>query len=58
MGCRRAVHAHEEAFESDKRRDSRLLGAGWRTARATWRQLQDEPNAVAADLKGLLGPYP
>jgi very-short-patch-repair endonuclease len=54
----RAVHAREAAFESDKRRDRRLLVAGWRTARVTWRQLQDEPNAVAADLKALLGPYP
>jgi len=54
----RAVHARAAAFESDKRRDRRLLVAGWRTMRVTWRQLQEEPNAVAADLKVLLGPYP
>lgn len=54
----RAVHARAAAFESEKRRDRGLLVAGWRTMRVTWRQLREEPNAVAADLKALLGPYP
>ncbi len=50
----RAVHARKAAFESDKRRDRRLLAAGWRTARVSWRQLCDEPAAVAADLSAAL----
>jgi len=51
----RAVHAREAAFESDKRRDRELLAEGWRTMRVTWRQLRDEPDAVVADLRELLG---
>ncbi|MET0557271.1 MAG: type IV toxin-antitoxin system AbiEi family antitoxin domain-containing protein [Solirubrobacterales bacterium] len=50
----RAVHARRAAFESDKRRDRELLAAGWRTGHVTWRQLQDEPEAVAADLRATL----
>jgi very-short-patch-repair endonuclease len=50
----RAVHAREAAFESDKLRDRKLLAAGWRTARVTWRQLQDEPASVVADLREAL----
>jgi very-short-patch-repair endonuclease len=50
----RAVHAREAAFESDKLRDRQLLVEGWRTMRVSWRQLQDEPAAVAADLRDAL----
>jgi very-short-patch-repair endonuclease len=50
----RAVHARQAAFESDRLRDRKLLVAGWRTARVTWRQLRDEPAAVAADLRAAL----
>lgn len=50
----RAVHAREAAFESDKLRDRQLLVEGWRTMRITWRQLQVEPVAVAADLREAL----
>lgn len=50
----RAVHAREAAFESDRLRDRQLLVEGWRTMRVTWRQLQDEPAAVAADLREAL----
>lgn len=51
----RAVHAREAAFESDKWRDRELLAEGWRTARVTWRQLREEPDAVVADLRDALG---
>jgi very-short-patch-repair endonuclease len=54
----RAVHAREAAFESDKLRDRRLLAAGWRTARVSWRQVRDEPAAVAADLRAALAAGP
>jgi putative AbiEi antitoxin of type IV toxin-antitoxin system len=47
----REVHATDAAFEDDRERDRILLAEGWRTARVTWRQLRDEPAAVAADLR-------
>jgi very-short-patch-repair endonuclease len=51
----RSVHGTNKNFESDKKRDRILLAEGWRTMRVTWRQLQDEPDEVAADLKKALG---
>jgi hypothetical protein len=50
----RAVHGTAAAFESDRERDRILAAEGWRTARITWRQLRDDPEAVAADLRRLL----
>ena len=51
----RGVHGTDRNFESDKQRDRILLAEGWRTIRVTWRQLQDEPDEVAADLRKALG---
>jgi very-short-patch-repair endonuclease len=50
----RAVHGTDRAFEGDRERDRLLLIEGWRSARVTWRQLRDEPDAIAADLRSLL----
>jgi very-short-patch-repair endonuclease len=50
----RAVHGTQRAFESDRQRDRVLLTQGWRSTRVTWRQLHDEPVALAADLRELL----
>src|SRR5262249_37076586 len=50
----RAVHGTAAAFESDRERDRILQAEGWRTVRVTWRQLSDDPDAVAADLRRLL----
>jgi very-short-patch-repair endonuclease len=50
----REVHATDEAFEGDRERDRILLAEGWRTARVTWRQLRDQPDEVAADLRQAL----
>lgn len=50
----RAVHGTDRAFETDRERDRILLAEGWRGTRITWRQLQDEPHAVASDLRMLL----
>ncbi len=50
----RAVHGTERAFEGDRRRDRVLLAEGWRSTRVTWRQLRDEPDAIAADLREML----
>lgn len=52
----RAVHRTDQAFESDRQRDRVLLAEGWRFTRVTWRQLRDEPSAVAADLRAALYP--
>jgi very-short-patch-repair endonuclease len=46
----RSVHGTNKNFESDKQRDRILLAEGWRTMRVTWRQLQEEPDEIAADL--------
>ncbi|MGH2874536.1 MAG: DUF559 domain-containing protein [Solirubrobacteraceae bacterium] len=45
-----AFHGHRAAFERDRRRDQRLAAAGWTVLRVTWRQLRDEPVAVAVAL--------
>lgn len=50
------THATRAAFEADRARDRALQVAGWRVVRITWRQLQQEPQAVAADLRRLLAP--
>jgi len=51
----RGVHDTNRNFESDKQRDRILLAEGWRTARVTWRQLHEESDEVAADLRMALG---
>jgi very-short-patch-repair endonuclease len=35
-------------------RDADLTVAGWRVLRITWKRLQDEPGAVATQLKRML----
>lgn len=52
----RSVHGTNKHFESDKQRDRILLAEGWRTMRVTWRQLRDEPDEVAGDLRKALYP--
>lgn len=47
-------HRTRSAFRSDRARDRRLSAAGYSIARLTWSQLEDEPTAVAADLRTLL----
>jgi very-short-patch-repair endonuclease len=49
-----ATHGTRSAFESDRERDRKLAVAGFRSIRVTWRQLRDDPQAVAADLRRLL----
>jgi len=51
----RSVHGTDKNFESDKQRDRILLAEGWRTVRVAWRQLKDEPDELAADLRKALG---
>jgi len=51
----RGIHGTRKKFESDRQRDRVLVAEGWRTMRVTWRQLQEEPAAIAEDLKKALG---
>jgi uncharacterized protein DUF559 len=50
-----AAHGTRRNFESDRARDRALQVAGWCVVRITWRQLVREQEAVAADLRALLG---
>ena len=50
----RDPHTTRRAFESDRRRDQRLMLLGWRVVRFTWRQVMFEPASVARTLCGLL----
>jgi very-short-patch-repair endonuclease len=48
-----ATHGTTAAFERDRERDRILQTAEWRVVRVTWRQLHEEPTAVASDLRTL-----
>lgn len=50
----RLAHASPLAFEMDRARDRAAVRAGWRVIRVTWRQLHQEPDALATDIRGLL----
>lgn len=52
----RSAHVRRAAFESDRARDRALAVAGWTVVRVTKRQLEREPEAVAADVRALLEP--
>jgi very-short-patch-repair endonuclease len=46
-------HGTRTAFREDRARDRRLRVAGYGVTRITWSQLDDEPQAIAADLRAL-----
>jgi Protein of unknown function (DUF559) len=48
------THGTRRAFERDRRRDRQLQAAGYRVIRITWRQLTDEPDTIAGELRELL----
>ena len=50
------AHGTRRAFRDDRERDRRLRAAGYGLTRITWAQLEDEPVAIAADLRALLRP--
>jgi predicted transcriptional regulator of viral defense system len=52
----RRTHGTDQAFESDRRRDQRLVAAGWRVIRTTWRQIKFRPHELRETLLKLLGP--
>ena len=50
----RGFHGTGAAFERDRARDRALQASGWRVVRVTWRQLHDDGDRVAADLRELM----
>ncbi|MFL5897913.1 MAG: DUF559 domain-containing protein [Solirubrobacterales bacterium] len=48
-------HGTRSAFRDDRGRDRALHVAGYTVTRLTWNQLDDEPEAIASDLRLLLG---
>ncbi|MEA2218952.1 MAG: hypothetical protein QOJ35_1578 [Solirubrobacteraceae bacterium] len=50
----RDTHTTRRAFEHDRRRDQRLMLAGWRVVRFTWRQVAGDAALVAATVAGLI----
>lgn len=50
----RRYHDTDSAFQRDRRREQRLLLAGWRVARCTWEQVDREPRSLAETIRGLL----
>ena len=50
------THGTRVAFQRDRWRDQLLVAAGYRTARVTWRQMEDEPRAVVARIRRMLKP--
>jgi Transcriptional regulator, AbiEi antitoxin len=51
-------HAHREAFETDRSRDTDHLLADYRTIRVTHRRLSGQPDRLAAQIRALLGAPP
>jgi len=49
-----AAHGTDFAYENDRHRDRVLIAEDWRSMRITWRQLRDEPEEIAADLRDAL----
>jgi very-short-patch-repair endonuclease len=50
-----AFHKSRARFEADRRRDAKLMVAGYRVLRITQQRLQNEPEAVLAEIRALLG---
>jgi very-short-patch-repair endonuclease len=50
----RQFHDTPLAFERDRRRDRKLIAAGWRPVRITWRQITAERAVVGRDLTTML----
>jgi very-short-patch-repair endonuclease len=48
------AHGTRSAFREDRARDRILRTAGYEVTRISWAQLDDEPEAVASDLRKLL----
>ena len=49
-----SAHHHRRAFENDRKRGAELTSLGYRVMHVTWRQLTEEPIAVAARIAAAL----
>jgi very-short-patch-repair endonuclease len=49
-----AFHSSRSSFERDRRKDLELSAAGYRVLRVTWRQINEEPEALVATLAAAL----
>jgi very-short-patch-repair endonuclease len=49
-----AAHATRKAFEENRARDRALVVDGWRVVRVTWRQLEEDRETIAGQLRTLL----
>jgi predicted transcriptional regulator of viral defense system len=50
----RRYHDTDSAFQLDRRREQRLMLAGWRVVRCTWEQVEREPHQLATTIRRLL----
>jgi hypothetical protein len=53
-----AAHATPVAIERDRRRELRLRAAGYLVLRYTWRQITQQPELVASDMRAALADDP
>lgn len=49
-----SFHHHRAAFERDRARDAAMQAEGFRVVRVTYRRLEQEPRAVASELRSLM----
>lgn len=52
------VHSSRQAFEADRVRQNRLVLAGYRVLRYTWRRLSEDPEAVVEEIRSAVTPTP
>lgn len=50
-----AAHDSPDAFERDRARDAAVAASGLRTLRYTWKRITEDPHAVTAELRAVLG---
>jgi very-short-patch-repair endonuclease len=49
-----AYHVTPDRFQSDRRRQNRLVAAGWTVLRFTWRDLTERPDYVISTITAML----
>lgn len=52
------VHSSRKAFEADRARQNRLVLAGYRVLRYTWRRITEDPESVVDEIRAALTPMP
>ena len=48
-----AFHTSPDRFQRDRRRQNRLVAAGWTVLRFTWRDLTERPGYVIATIRAM-----